>query len=121
MLSMTLLSFLFFTGLVIVLTWWFTRSSDMNTDEGYFLAGRSLTGIFHRRVTAVDQFIDGATDWLERWIIQRRAISDVLGSDCGDVSCCVWHLVFLPRYLKVRNRNDSTIPWKSVMVHRSER
>lgn len=43
---MTLLSFLFFTGLVIILTWWFTRASDLNTDEGYFLAGRSLTGIF---------------------------------------------------------------------------
>ena len=46
MLSVTLLSFIFFTGLVIALTWWFTRGSDLNTDEGYFLAGRSLTGIF---------------------------------------------------------------------------
>ena len=33
MLSVTLLSFIFFTGLVIALTWWFTRGSDLNTDE----------------------------------------------------------------------------------------
>lgn len=40
---MTLASFLFFTGLVAVLTIWFTRKDDHDTSEGYFLAGRSLT------------------------------------------------------------------------------
>lgn len=39
---MTLASFLFFTGLVAVLTIWFTRKDDHDTSEGYFLAGRSL-------------------------------------------------------------------------------
>ena len=43
---LTLLSFVFFTGLVAVLTWRFTRNSDVDSDEGYFLAGRSLTGVF---------------------------------------------------------------------------
>ena len=43
---MTLLSFLFFTGLVAGLTWWLTHSGDHSSSEGYFLAGRSLTWPF---------------------------------------------------------------------------
>ena len=38
----TIVSFLFFTGLVGVLTWWWTRKDDRGSREGYFLAGRSL-------------------------------------------------------------------------------
>lgn len=43
MLLPTLLSFLFFTGLVAVLTWWITRGDDHRSSNGYFLAGRTLT------------------------------------------------------------------------------
>ena len=39
----TLLSFLFFTGLVGLLTWIITRKDDHDSSQGYFLAGRSLT------------------------------------------------------------------------------
>ncbi len=41
---MTLLTFLFFTGLVGFLTWRLTRRDDHSTSAGYFLAGRTLTG-----------------------------------------------------------------------------
>ena len=41
---MTLLTFLFFTGLVGFLTWRLTRGDDHRTATGYFLAGRTLTG-----------------------------------------------------------------------------
>ena len=43
---MTIFTFVFFTVLVAVLTWWITRGTDLSTNEGYFLAGRSLTGVF---------------------------------------------------------------------------
>jgi SSS family solute:Na+ symporter len=36
-------SFLFFTGLVAVLTHWLTRKDDHATNDGFFLGGRSLT------------------------------------------------------------------------------
>ena len=36
-------TFVLFTGLVGLLTWIFTRKSDVSTNDGYFLAGRSLT------------------------------------------------------------------------------
>jgi len=40
---MILASFLFFTGLVAVLTYWLTHKDDHATSKGYFLGGRSLT------------------------------------------------------------------------------
>ena len=43
---MILFTFLLFTGAVAFATWWIVRGSDETTDEGYFLAGRSLTGVF---------------------------------------------------------------------------
>ena len=43
---MIILTFLFFTALVGVLTWFLTRKDDHGTSTGYFLAGRTLTGGF---------------------------------------------------------------------------
>ncbi|MFH1299439.1 MAG: solute:sodium symporter family transporter [Planctomycetota bacterium] len=40
---LTILSFLFFTGLVAFLTWRITRRDDHASSSGYFLAGRTLT------------------------------------------------------------------------------
>ena len=40
---LTLISFLFFTGLVAWLTWLITRKDDHDSAGGYFLAGRSLS------------------------------------------------------------------------------
>ena len=40
---MTIATFLFFTVLVGVLTWLFTRNDDFSSKEGFFLAGRTLT------------------------------------------------------------------------------
>ncbi|HQX50805.1 MAG TPA: hypothetical protein PLR25_12905, partial [Planctomycetaceae bacterium] len=39
----TILSFLFFTALVGLLTWLITRKDDHASSQGYFLAGRTLT------------------------------------------------------------------------------
>lgn len=39
----TIVSFLFFTSLVGVLTYWITRGDDHASSTGYFLGGRSLT------------------------------------------------------------------------------
>jgi SSS family solute:Na+ symporter len=41
--ALTLISFLFFTGLVALITWLITRRDDLRSTRGYFLAGRSLT------------------------------------------------------------------------------
>lgn len=41
----TVVTFVAFTVLVAVLSWWKTRDDDLSTKEGYFLAGRGLPGI----------------------------------------------------------------------------
>lgn len=41
--TITIISFLFFTALVGVLTWWLTRGDELGSTKGYFLAGRTLT------------------------------------------------------------------------------
>ena len=41
--TLTIVSFVFFTGLVAALTWWITRRDDHDSSAGYFLGGRSLT------------------------------------------------------------------------------
>ncbi|RXI47709.1 solute:sodium symporter family transporter [Clostridium tetani] len=42
----TCISFVAFTALVAVLSWYKTRNDDLSSQDGYFLAGRSLTGVF---------------------------------------------------------------------------
>lgn len=38
-------TFIAFTIMVAVISWWKTRDDDLSTQDGYFLGGRSLTGI----------------------------------------------------------------------------
>ncbi|WP_068675168.1 solute:sodium symporter family transporter [Oceanobacillus sp. Castelsardo] len=40
----TIASFVFFTALVAIISYFKTRKEDLNTADGYFLGGRSLTG-----------------------------------------------------------------------------
>lgn len=37
-------TFIGFTALVAVMSWWMTRGDDLSTQDGCFLAGRQLTG-----------------------------------------------------------------------------
>ncbi len=41
---MGMISFIGFTVLVAIIAWWSTRKTDEKSSDGYFLAGRSLTG-----------------------------------------------------------------------------
>lgn len=96
---MTLATFIFFTALVAVLTWWLTRGKKNDTDEGFFLAGRGLTGII----------IAGSL------LLTNLSTEQLVGLNAGSfnegLSVMAWEviagfslvilaLVFLPRYLK---------------------
>lgn len=96
---MTIATFIFFTCLVIVLTWWLTRGTNLDTDEGYFLAGRSLTGIF---IAGSLLLTNLSTEQLIG--LNAGSFNDGLSVMCWEVvagmSLVVLGLVFLPRYLK---------------------
>lgn len=97
--TLTLITFVFFTALVAVLTWWFTRNSNVNTNEGYFLAGRSLTGVF---IAGSLLLTNLSTEQLIG--LNAGSFSDGLSVMCWEVqaglSLVILALFFLPRYLK---------------------
>lgn len=96
---MTIATFLFFTALVAVLTWWWTRGTDVSTETGYFLAGRSLTGIF---VAGSLLLTNLSTEQLIG--LNAGSFNEGLSVMCWEVvagvSLVILALVFLPRYLK---------------------
>lgn len=95
----TVISFLFFTGLVAVLTWRLTRGRLDDSEDGYFLAGRSLTGL----VIAGSLLLTNlSTEQLVG--LNGGAFKDGLAVMCWEViagaSLVILALFFLPRYLK---------------------
>lgn len=103
---LTIISFLFFTGLVAFLTWWFTRSDETTTTDGFFLAGRSLTfpliaGSLLLTNLSTEQMVG----------LNGAAYNDGLCVMVWEVVCVValvfsaWF--FLPRFLK---SGVSTVP-----------
>ena len=42
---LTISSFIFFTALVAIISWYFTKDENLESNTGYFLGGRSLSGI----------------------------------------------------------------------------
>lgn len=96
---MTIVTFLFFTAFVAVATWWITRGGGETTDESYFLAGRSLTGIF---IAGSLLLTNLSTEQLIG--LNAAAFSEGLSVMAWEVvagiSLVALALVFLPRYLK---------------------
>lgn len=96
---MTLLTFLFFTALVAVLTWLITRGKGTDSEEGYFLAGRGLSGV----VIAGSLLLTNlSTEQLVG--LNGGAFNEGLSVMAWEViagcSLVVLALFFLPRYLK---------------------
>ena len=76
---MTLISFLFFTGLVALLTYLITRKDDHESSSGYFLAGRSLTLSADCRVPVADQPLHRTDGRAERLGVHGRVLRHGVG------------------------------------------
>ena len=109
----TILSFLFFTTLVGVLTWIITRKDDHNSTGGYFLAGRSLTfpliaGSLLLTNLSTEQMVglNGAafTDGLCVMVWEVVAV----------IALVVMALFFLPRFFEKRCCNGARVPRNTV-------
>lgn len=96
---MTIATFLFFTALVAIATWWITRGGSDASDESYFLAGRSLTGVF---IAGSLLLTNLSTEQLIG--LNAAAFSEGLSVMAWEVvagiSLVALALIFLPRYLK---------------------
>src|SRR5688572_13033176 len=96
---LTLGSFVFFTALVGVLTWWLTRGDRHDTSTGYFLAGRTLTGGY---IAGSLLLTNLSTEQLVG--LNGDAFADGLCVMAWEViaamSLVIMALFFLPKYLK---------------------
>ncbi|MFZ0369761.1 MAG: solute:sodium symporter family transporter, partial [Halobacillus sp.] len=95
----TIVSFLFFTGLVALISYYITRREDLNSQDGYFLGGRSLgawtiAGSLMLTNLSTEQLIG----------LNAQGYSDtiaVMGWEVGAaIALVVVAFFLLPRYLK---------------------
>lgn len=95
----TMGSFVLFTGLVGLLTWWLTRHDRHDTADGYFLGGRRLTGGY---IAGSLLLTNLSTEQLVG--LNGAAFQDGLCVMAWEViaglSLVVMGLFFLPRYLR---------------------
>lgn len=97
--TLTLVSFLGFTALVAVISWWKTRRDDLSQISGYFLAGRSLSWI----VIAGSLFLTNiSAEQLTG--LNANAFSNganvMAWETVAALTLIVLAFVFLPRYLR---------------------
>lgn len=95
-----LFTFVLFTALVAVISWWKTRGDNLDTKEGYFLAGRSLTGPV---IAGSLMLTNLSTEQLVGQAGQSYATN--MGPMAWDGTSCIalliLGLVFIPKYLKM--------------------
>ncbi len=95
----TLGSFVFFTALVGLITWFLTRKDDHGSSAGYFLAGRTLTGGY---IAGSLMLTNLSTEQLVG--LNGAAFLDGICVMAWEViaglSLVIMALYFLPRYLK---------------------
>lgn len=96
---MTLFTFIFFTALVAVLTWLITRGKTTNTEDGFFLAGRSLTGLVIAGSLLLTNLSTEQLVGLNGGSF-AEGLSVMAWEVIAGCSLVVLALFFLPRYLK---------------------
>lgn len=103
---MTISSFFLFLGLVATISYFYTRSEDIQTEEGYYLAGKSLSawviaGSILLTNLSTEQLIGLSAESYE------FSISSIAFEIVAALALIIVAIFFLPRYLK---GNISTVP-----------
>lgn len=96
---LTSITFLLFTALVAVLTWLVTRGKGTNTEEGFFLAGRSLPGVVIAGSLLLTNLSTEQLVGLNGGAF-LEGLSVMAWEVIAGMSLVVLALFFLPRYLK---------------------
>lgn len=95
----TMFSFVFFTALVAVISWWITRKDNLSTNTGYFLGGRSLKGaviassLILTNLSAEQLVGTNGTAF-------ASGLTSMSWESTSGITLVFMALIFLPRYLK---------------------
>jgi len=96
---LAILSFVFFTALVAYISWRITRNDDLDTQDGYFLGGRSLTGIV---IAGSLMLTNLSTEQLVG--LNGQAYNESMAVMAWEVGAAIalicMGLIFLPKYLR---------------------
>ena len=97
--ALTLGSFAFFTALVAAITWWKSRGGDSGSNDGFFLAGRSLTFPF---IAASLLLTNLSTEQLVGLNGQgyTTGLAVMMWEVVGVFAIVLMALFFLPKFLK---------------------
>ena len=97
--ALTLGSFVFFTALVAAITWWKSRGGDSGSNDGFFLAGRSLTFPF---IAASLLLTNLSTEQLVGLNGQgyTTGLAVMMWEVVGVFAIVLMALFFLPKFLK---------------------
>lgn len=96
---LTIVSFLFFTILVAIISYFMTRKENLDTQDGYYLGGRSLNGwVIAGSLILTDVSTQQLIGLSEQGFTDTLA---VMGWEVGSAIALVAAAIFLlPRYLK---------------------
>ena len=101
-----LLSFLFFTGLVVFVTWTRVKADKNDSKDGYFLGGRSLTGGLIASSLILTNL--SATSFVGMSALAYKGNMSVMGYEVASgITLVIIALFLVPRYLK---QGITTIP-----------
>lgn len=101
-----LLSFFFFTGLVVLFTWSRVKNQKNNSKDGFFLGGRSLTGGLIASSLILTNL--SATSFVGMSALSFKGNMSVMGYEVASgITLIIIALFLVPRYLK---QGITTIP-----------
>jgi SSS family solute:Na+ symporter len=101
-----LLSFLFFTGFVVFVTWSRVKNQKNDTKDGFFLGGRSLTGGLIASSLILTNL--SATSFVGMSALSFKGNMSVMGYEVASgITLIIIALFLVPRYLK---QGITTIP-----------
>ncbi|TFJ92090.1 solute:sodium symporter family transporter [Lentibacillus salicampi] len=104
--AITIVSFFLFMGLVAIISYFYTRKEKLDTEEGYYLAGKSLSawviaGTLILTNLSTEQLIGLSAEGYE------FSISSMAFEVIAAIALIIVAIFFLPRYLK---GNIVTVP-----------
>ncbi|XOV93607.1 MAG: solute:sodium symporter family transporter [Bacteroidota bacterium] len=97
---LTFISFLAFTGFVAGFSWWKLRHQNLKTQDGYFLGGRSLTGIIIAGSMLLTNISTEHLIGMNGSAYKNGAII-IAWEVLSAVALVIGALYFIPRYLKM--------------------
>lgn len=105
---LTVVSFIFFTALVAVISWWKTKEEKLDTADGYFLAGRGLSGI----VIAGSMLLTNISAEQIVGLSGQAYMKNITGmawESTAAIATVMLAVFFLPYYLIKRIYNNASI------------